>query len=79
MDFLQGLFILFFFVPLTLYQKNMNDKEIQKIIELAKRLNELRLSKEEALETFVSAGILTKKGNFRKPYAELKSIISEQA
>ncbi len=56
----------------------MNDKEIKMIIQLAKRLKNEGSSKERALKTFVSAGILNDKGDFTKPYRNLKNVITER-
>jgi hypothetical protein len=56
----------------------MNDKEIKMIIQLAKRLKSEGTSKEKALKTFVSAGILNDKGDFTKPYHNLKNVITER-
>jgi hypothetical protein len=56
----------------------MNDKEIKMIIQLAKRLKHEGRSKEKALKTFVSAGILNENGDFTKPYHNLKNVITER-
>ena len=56
----------------------MNDKEIKIIIQLAKRLKNEGTSKEKALKRFVSAGILNDKGDFTKPYHNLKNVITER-
>ena len=56
----------------------MNDKEIKQLIDLAKKLQAEKPSKEKVMASFVSAGILTKEGNFTKPYTELKTIVTEQ-
>ena len=56
----------------------MNDKEIKRLTDLAKKLKAEKPSKEKILESFVAAGILTKEGNFTKPYASLNALLSEQ-
>ncbi|WP_294825265.1 hypothetical protein [uncultured Flavobacterium sp.] len=57
----------------------MNDREIKLLIDLAKKLKEETISKEEAMASFVSAGILDEKGEFTKHYSELRSYIVEEA
>jgi hypothetical protein len=52
----------------------MSEKEIKQLTNLAKDLKK-KISKESALATFVSAGILTNEGEFTTPYSALKSVI----
>ena len=52
----------------------MSEKEIKQLTNLAKDLKK-KISKESALATFVSAGILTNEGNFTTPYNALNSVI----
>lgn len=54
----------------------MSDKEIRQLTNLAINLKK-KVSKESALATFVSAGILDKKGNFTTPYNDLKTVVVE--
>ena len=49
----------------------MSEKDLQLLIELAKEL-EKSLTKEEALKSFIAAGILDKAGNYTQPYKELE-------
>ena len=51
----------------------MSEKDIQELIELAKKL-EKDLTKEEALSSLVAAGILDEKGNYTEPYKELAQL-----
>ncbi|MCR8560887.1 hypothetical protein KXD93_24735 [Mucilaginibacter sp. BJC16-A38] len=51
----------------------MSEKDLQILIELAKKL-EKGLTKEEALRSFVAAGILDEAGNYTQPYKELGKI-----
>jgi hypothetical protein len=51
----------------------MSNKDIDRLIQLAKDRFNKGVSKEKALDTFVKAGILTKNGNLRKPYKELNT------
>ena len=54
----------------------MGDKEIKQLTNLAVNLKK-KISKESALATFISAGILNKKGDFTKPYNDLKTVVVE--
>ena len=54
----------------------MSDKEIKQLTNLAVNLKK-EISRESALATLVSAGILDKKGDFTKPYNDLKSFVVE--
>ena len=54
----------------------MSDKEIKQLTNLAVNLKK-EISRESALATFVSAGILDKKGDFTKPYSNLKTVVIE--
>lgn len=49
----------------------MTDKDIKRLTDLAKELLKKKYTKEEALASLVSAGILIKKGNPTKPYRDL--------
>lgn len=49
----------------------MSDKDIQRLIDLAHTLIERSFTKEEALESLISAGILDENGEYTKPYQEL--------
>ena len=57
----------------------MSDKDIQYLMELAKtRLEEAKgMTKSEAVRSLNDAGILTKKGEFKKNYQLLQEIISK--
>ncbi|WP_158624834.1 hypothetical protein [Gynurincola endophyticus] len=48
--------------------------EIKALKELAKKIRKEKKSKEEILAFFQSAKILTKNGNFTKPYKNLNKI-----
>jgi hypothetical protein len=53
----------------------MSEKDIKKLTDLAKKkLNETR-TKKEALDSLISAGILTKNGNYTKPYKSLTRLV----
>lgn len=51
----------------------MSNKEIKQLIDLAKELKK-NVTKEIALDSFVSAGIMNKKGEFTKPYKSLNEV-----
>jgi hypothetical protein len=53
----------------------MSEKDLQMLIEFAKELGE-GLTKEEALKSFIAAGIMDESGNYTKPYKELENIAS---
>lgn len=54
----------------------MNEKEIKQLIDLAKNLKN-NISKEKVLASFISAGILNKKGEYTEPYNKLNDIVLE--
>jgi hypothetical protein len=54
----------------------MSDKEIKQLTNLAVNLKK-EISRESALASLVSAGILDIKGEFTKPYNDLKSVVLE--
>ncbi|NCX95404.1 MAG: hypothetical protein EBX41_03150 [Chitinophagia bacterium] len=49
--------------------------QIKLLHELADKLNAQKRTKEQALNSLVSAGILTKKGNYTKHYPESKKLM----
>ena len=55
----------------------MSEKDIKKLVELAKKKLKENRTKEEAMAELVSAGIMTKKGNFTKPYKNLARIVNK--
>lgn len=56
----------------------MSQKEINNLIELAQEKIKNGVSKEEALDTFISAGILDKNAQFTKEYENLETIIAKK-
>lgn len=50
----------------------MSEKDIQNLIELAKQKLRENVTREQALASFVAAGILDNKGEFTKPYEHLR-------
>jgi hypothetical protein len=55
----------------------MSEKDIQRLIDLAKRKLKEKRTKKQALASLVSAGILTPKGNYTKPYQHLARAIKK--
>jgi hypothetical protein len=53
----------------------MSDKDIKKLVDLAKAKLKVTPTKEEALQSFVSAGIMNDKGEFTEPYAILSKVV----
>jgi hypothetical protein len=52
----------------------MTDKQVKLLSSMTKKLLKEERTKEQAMETLVRAGILTKAGNFSKNYPTLKKI-----
>ncbi len=53
----------------------MNEKEIQRLTNLAKDRLKKRVSKKDALHTFIMAGILNNKGQFTENYPYLAEAV----
>jgi hypothetical protein len=49
----------------------MSEKDIQNLIELAESKIQAGVTKEEALETLVGAGIVDENGDYTEPYKDL--------
>lgn len=49
----------------------MSEKDLNKLLELAQKQIQEKVSDEEALRSFVRAGILDEAGNLTAPYADL--------
>jgi hypothetical protein len=49
----------------------MKDKQLEMLKSIVKELKSEHRTKEDALRTFVNAGILNKNGNFTRQYADL--------
>ena len=52
-----------------------SDKDLKKLIDLVKAELKTVPTKEEALQTFIYAGIRNKKGKFTAPYAILNKLV----
>jgi hypothetical protein len=53
----------------------MNEKDIKKLSDLAKRKLKEKRTKVQARPSLVSAGIMTKVGNYTKPYKNLSRLV----
>ncbi|MBN8718944.1 hypothetical protein SAMN05444410_11379 [Hydrobacter penzbergensis] len=49
----------------------MTDQDIKRLIDMFKKKLSEKRTKEQAFASLVSAGILTKKGNYTKPYRNI--------
>jgi hypothetical protein len=54
---------------------HISDQDIKRLIDLAKEKLKAGITKEQALQSFIDAGIMNDKGEFTKPYAILESVI----
>jgi len=70
-------FLIYLFTFTQINVKHMNDKDFQKLMDLADKELKKKVTKEEALRSFVSAGILDTEGNFTKPYEHLTTLIPQ--
>ena len=52
----------------------MGDNDIELLIELAQAKLDKGVSEQQALNSFVNAGILNNQGNYTEPYKELEEI-----
>jgi len=57
----------------------MSEKDIKRLIDLAKNRRKRQVSKEEALHTFVMAGILDRDGNFTDNYPYLAAAVDKKS
>lgn len=54
----------------------MSDKDLNLLIELAQEKLRKGVSKEDALNSFVTAGIMDSHGEYTEPYKELEELTS---
>jgi len=52
----------------------MDENEVKQLMEHFKKLKK-NVTRENAMASFVGAGILDEKGEFTKPYSNLKNVI----
>ncbi len=55
----------------------MNDKDLDLLTQLAEDKLKMGISREDALNSFVTAGIMDENGQYTKPYRELENLASE--
>jgi hypothetical protein len=51
----------------------MSDKDLELLLELAEEKLKSKVSKEEAMQSFVAAGILNQDGAYTDPYKQLET------
>ena len=51
----------------------MSDKDLQLLMELAEEKLQKAVTKEDALKSFIAAGILDEAGEYTEPYKELET------
>lgn len=56
----------------------MSEKDLNKLMELAQKQLQEKVSKEEALRSLVRAGILDEAGNLTSPYVHLAVPVEKQ-
>ena len=55
----------------------MSDQDLKRLSVLAKEQLKAGRTKEQALQSFVSAGIMNEKGEYTKPYAILQTLVKK--
>ena len=55
----------------------MGEQDIQRLMDLAKKKLTEKRTKKQALASLVSAGIMTEKGNYTKPYQHLAKVVKK--
>jgi hypothetical protein len=55
----------------------VSEKDIQNLMDLARKELSRKRTKKQALAALVSAGILTPKGNYTKPYQNLARVVKK--
>lgn len=55
----------------------MADKNLKRINDLAEEILKKGVTKEDAMKSLISAGILNKKGEFRAPYQNLAKVVKD--
>lgn len=55
----------------------MSEQDIQRLMDLARKKLAEKRTKKQALASLISAGILTEKGNYTKPYQHLARVIKK--
>jgi len=55
----------------------MSDQDLKKLSDLAKEKLKAGRTKEQALQSFIDAGIMNEKGEYTKPYAILETLVKK--
>jgi hypothetical protein len=55
----------------------MSDQDIKRLSDLAKEQLKAGRIKEQALQSFINAGIMNEKGEYKKPYAILQTLVKK--
>ena len=55
----------------------MSDQDIKRLVDLAKNKRKAGITKEQALQSFINAGIMNEKGEYTKPYAILNTLVKK--
>jgi len=55
----------------------MSDQDIKRLSDLATRKRKAGVTREQALKSFISAGIMNEKGEYTKPYAILNTLVKK--
>ena len=56
----------------------VSDQDIKKLSDLAKEQLKAGRTKEQALQSFIDAGIMNEKGEYTKPYAILEKLVKKR-
>jgi hypothetical protein len=55
----------------------MSDQDLKRLSDLAKNKRKAGITREQALKSFISAGIMNEKGEYTKPYAILETLVKK--
>ena len=55
----------------------MSDQDLKRLSDLAKEKLKAGRTKEQALQSFIDAGIMNEKGEYTKPYAILNTLVKK--
>jgi hypothetical protein len=56
----------------------MSDQDLKRLSDLAKNKRKAGRTREQALQSFVSAGIMNEKGEYTEPYAILQTLVKKR-
>jgi hypothetical protein len=56
----------------------MSDQDLKRLSDLAKEQLKAGRTKEQALQSFINAGIMNEKGEYTKPYAILQTLVKKR-